>query len=205
MNKSTVSAIASDQDKEEGQNATTEQAARDHSMFDAELSGAVLNMSLLGRILGWMTPYKYMFALSALLVLVWSTLSVMLPVIISVVVVDHIIRQEAESVAPDFGLIELTDWIALSLDVSPLVAACVLYAIVQLLWGIVGHAHRQTLIASVINGLKDLRLDLFRHLETRPSSFYDRVAVGRIMTRVTNDVEALYELLRALSLSQLIV
>jgi ATP-binding cassette, subfamily B, multidrug efflux pump len=48
----------------------------------------------------------------------------------------------------------------------------------------------------VINGLRDLRLDLFRHLETRPSSFYDRVAVGRIMTRVTNDVEALYELLR---------
>ena len=27
-------------------------------------------------------------------------------------------------------------------------------------------------------------------------SFYDRVAVGRVMTRVTNDVEALYELLR---------
>ena len=55
-----------------------------------------------------------------------------------------------------------------------------------------------TLIGPVINGLKDLRLDLFRHLETRPSSFYDRVAVGRIMTRVTNDVEALYELLRGL-------
>lgn len=167
-------------------------------MFDAELSGAVLNLSLLGRILGWMKPYKYMFALSAALVLLWSTLSVMLPVIISVVVVDHIIRQETESKAPDFGLIELTNWIAASLDVAPLVAACLLYGAVQLLWGIVGHAHRQTLIASVINGLRDLRLDLFRHLETRPSSFYDRVAVGRIMTRVTNDVEALYELLRGI-------
>ena len=28
--------------------------------------------------------------------------------------------------------------------------------------------------------------------------FYDRVAVGRVMTRVTNDVEALYELLRGI-------
>ena len=55
-----------------------------------------------------------------------------------------------------------------------------------------------TLISAVINGLRDLRVDLFRHLETRPSSFYDRVAVGRIMTRVTNDVEALYELLRGM-------
>ncbi len=202
MSKTTTSAVAEKKLEQtpvkHDQPAASEKAARDHSMFDAELSGAVLNMTLLGRILGWMKPYKYMFALSALLVLLWSTLSVMLPVIISVVVVDHIIRQEAESMAPDFGLIELTDWIALSLNTSPIVAACLLYAVVQLLWGIVGHAHRQTLIASVINGLRDLRLDLFQHLETRPSSFYDRVAVGRVMTRVTNDIEALYELLRGI-------
>ena len=67
---------------------------------------------------------------------------------------------------------------------------------VQLGSALMGHFHRMTLITSVINGLRDLRLDLFSHLETRPSSFFDRVAVGRIMTRVTNDVEALYELLR---------
>ena len=139
---------------------------RDYSMFDAELSGAVLNMSLLGRILGWMKPYKAMFALSALLVLVWSTLHVMLPVIISVVVVDHILNSESQRLAPDLGLIEVTQWIASSLNVEPLFAACILYAVVQIAWAIVGHAHRQTLIASVINGLRDLRLDLFRHLET---------------------------------------
>ena len=55
-----------------------------------------------------------------------------------------------------------------------------------------------TLTQSVIKGLRDLRLDLFRHLETRPAAFYDRVAVGRVMTRVTNDVEALYDLLRGI-------
>ena len=171
---------------------------RDYSMFDAELSGTVLNMSLLGRILGWMKPYRATFALSALLVLFWSTLHVMLPVIISVVVIDHILRGETNSLTPDLGLIDLTDWLAASLQVTPLVAACILYAIVQICWAVIGHAHRQTLIASVINGLRDLRLDLFRHLETRPASFYDRVAVGRVMTRVTNDVEALYELLRGI-------
>ena len=51
--------------------------------------------------------------------------------------------------------------------------------------------HRMTLI--VINGL-NLRLDLFRHLETRPSSFYDRLR-SAAHDPVTNDVEALYELL----------
>jgi ATP-binding cassette, subfamily B, multidrug efflux pump len=50
----------------------------------------------------------------------------------------------------------------------------------------------------VLGALRDLRHDLFRHLETRPASFYDRVAVGRVMTRVTNDVEQLFQLLSGL-------
>jgi len=43
--------------------------------------------------------------------------------------------------------------------------------------------------------LRDLRVDLFASLERKPSSFYDHVAVGRVMTRVTNDIENLYNLI----------
>jgi ATP-binding cassette subfamily B protein len=178
--------------------ANAKPTRRDYSMFDAELSGAVLNLSLLRRLLRWMKPYRVTFAVSAVFVILASTLQVMQPVIISVVVIDHIIRQESESLAPDLGLVELTDWLTVTLDVHPLLAACLLYTIVYIGWAVIGHAHRLTLISSVINGLRDLRQDLFKHLETRPSSFYDRVAVGRVMTRVTNDVEALYELLRGI-------
>jgi ATP-binding cassette subfamily B multidrug efflux pump len=172
--------------------------SRDYSMFDAELSGAVLNLSLLGRLLHWMKPYRATIAVSAVLVLVASLLQVLLPVIISLVVIDHIIRGEAEILAPDLGMIDLTEWLAQTFAMPPLLAACLIYAVLQIGWAVAGHAHRLTLISSVINGLRDLRLDLFRHLETRPSSFYDRVAVGRVMTRVTNDIEALYELLRGI-------
>jgi ATP-binding cassette subfamily B multidrug efflux pump len=119
-------------------------------------------------------------------------------VVISVVVVDHVIMGSTQNVTPDMGMIEATQWIERFFGLSELAAACVLFAVLQLGWAITGHYHRLTLIRAVINGLRDLRLDLFRHLETRPSSFYDRVAVGRIMTRVTNDVEALYELLRGI-------
>ncbi|MFP6836797.1 MAG: ABC transporter ATP-binding protein, partial [Pseudomonadales bacterium] len=171
---------------------------RDYSMFDAELSGAVLNVSLLGRLLHWMKPYRTAIAVSAVLVVLASTLQVLLPVVISLVVIDHIIRGETEILVPDLGMIDLTEWLAQALVVHPLLAACLIYAALQVAWAVAGHAHRLTLISSVINGLRDLRLDLFRHLETRPSSFYDRVAVGRVMTRVTNDIEALYELLRGL-------
>ncbi len=171
---------------------------RDYSMFDAELSGAVLNLSLLRRLLKWLRPYRLTFGVSAVLVLLASTLQVLMPIIISLVVIDHLIRGETDPLAPDLGMVELTEWLAGTLAVHPLLAACLLYAGLQIAWAAAGHAHRMTLISSVINGLRDLRLDLFRHLETRPSSFYDRVAVGRVMTRVTNDIEALYELLRGL-------
>ena len=171
---------------------------RDYTIFEADISGAVLNMQLLRRLLRWLAPYKLQLMLSTVLVLLASTLQILLPIIISLVVIDHIVRNESSSDTPDFGMIEFNDALAVTLDLPPLLAACVLYAVLQVASAVVGHAHRMTLIQAVINGLRDLRLDLFSHLETRPSSFFDRVAVGRIMTRVTNDVEALYELLRGL-------
>jgi ATP-binding cassette subfamily B protein len=179
-------------------NTTTKKNQRDYAMFDADISGAVLNLQLLRRLLKWLVPYRRSLAISTVLVLIASTLQVMLPIIISLVAIDHIIRGESDADSPDFGLIEFNQNLANTLGLPELLAACLLYGAVQLAWALCGHAHRMTLIGPVINGLRDLRLDLFRHLETRPSSFYDRVAVGRIMTRVTNDVEALYELLRGL-------
>ena len=178
--------------------ATQTQPRRDHSLFDADLSGAVLNTRLLRRLLAWMKPYRMTFAVSGLLILAASTFQVLLPIIVSLVVIDHIVRGEAGQAAPDLGMVDLTEALSAALGLHPLLAACLLYATAHLCWAAAGHAHRLTLTSSVIKGLRDLRLDLFSHLERRPSSFYDRVAVGRVMTRVTNDIEALYELLRGL-------
>lgn len=170
-------------------------AKRDYALFDADLSGAVLNLRLLRRLLHWLKPYRAAFAVSGLLVVAASSLQVLLPVIISIVVIDGIIQGGADQQAPDFGTADAVQWLSAAFDAHPLAAACVLYAALQVAWAALGHAHRMTLTSSVINGLRDLRLDLFRHLETRPAAFYDRVAVGRVMTRVTNDIEALYDLL----------
>ena len=178
--------------------ADTQVEIRDYSMFDAELSGTAMNLTLLRRLMKWLQPYRRTFAFSVVLVLISSTLAVLLPVVMSIVIIDHIILQEVDVQTLDLGTIETTEWLAQQSGLSMLAAACLLYGGLQLMWAVTGHLHRMTLVTSVINGLRDLRQDLFEHLETRPSSFFDRVAVGRIMTRVTNDVEALYELLRGL-------
>ena len=178
--------------------ADTQVDIRDYSMFDAELSGTAMNLTLLRRLMKWLQPYRRTFAFSVVLVLISSTLAVLLPVVMSIVIIDHIILQEVDVQTLDLGTIETTEWLAQQSGLSMIAAACLLYGGLQLMWAVTGHLHRMTLVNSVINGLRDLRQDLFEHLETRPSSFFDRVAVGRIMTRVTNDIEALYELLRGL-------
>ncbi|HXV76588.1 MAG TPA: ABC transporter ATP-binding protein [Candidatus Polarisedimenticolaceae bacterium] len=43
------------------------------------------------------------------------------------------------------------------------------------------------------NVVLDLRMELFSHLQHLPSAFFDRNPVGRLMTRLTTDVEALNE------------
>ena len=173
-------------------------AERDYSVFEADISGAALNLTLLRRLLGWLRPYKGLIAISSILVLVASALQILLPIIISLVVIDHILRGNSSNNSPDFGLVELNVTLSEFFGLPPLIIACGMYIVFQLGSASIGHAHRMTLVQAVINGLRDLRLDLFSHMETRPSSFFDRVAVGRVMTRVTNDVEALYELLRGL-------
>ena len=170
--------------------------SRDHSLFDAELSGAVLNMHLLGRLVRWLKPYRFKLVLSTVLVLIASYAAVVMEVLISRVLVDYIIVGETESPMPDMGMIELTIWVERQTGLSSLNSAGLLFFIVMVLFALAGHWHRLTLTSAIVKGLRDLRQDLFAHMETRPSSFYDKVPVGRVMTRVTNDIEALFEMLR---------
>ena len=172
--------------------------SRDHSMFDAELSGAVLNLHLFGRLVRWLKPYRFMLILSTVLVLVASYAAVVMEILISRVLVDYIIVGEAESPMPDLGMIELTIWIERQTGLSSLNSAGLLFFIVMVIFALAGHWHRLTLTSAIVKGLRDLRQELFAHMETRPSSFYDKVPVGRIMTRVTNDIEALFEMLRGM-------
>ena len=45
--------------------------------------------------------------------------------------------------------------------------------------------------------MKDVRMEAFSHIQTLPVSFFDKNPVGRLVTRVTNDIAALGELFSA--------
>ena len=176
----------------------TEDGTRDHAMFDAELSGSVVNFHLLGRLFIWLKPYRVNLLASTVLVLIASYAAVVMEILISRVLVDYIIIGEIDSTMPDLGLIDLTKWVEHQTSLSALNSAGVLFFFVMVIFALAGHFHRMTLTSSIVSGLRDLRQDLFSHMETRPSAFYDKVPVGRIMTRITNDIEALFEMLRGM-------
>ncbi len=47
------------------------------------------------------------------------------------------------------------------------------------------------------HAMNDLRSDLYEHLQKMPVSYFDKNPVGRLVTRVTNDIRALDEMLSA--------
>ena len=57
----------------------------------------------------------------------------------------------------------------------------------------------ETLLTSLLGQhvMRDLRRDLFARLQRLPVAFFDRTPVGRLITRVTSDVESLNELFTA--------
>ena len=89
----------------------TESNIRDYALFEAELSGAALSFRLLRRLMHWIVPYWKTFFTSIVLVLLASALAVWLPVIISIAVIDHLIRGEVNQIAPDFFAIDGVYWI----------------------------------------------------------------------------------------------
>lgn len=169
--------------------------ALDHSIFDADIHGKAVNMQMLGRIFGWIKPHRRIGALSLILVLIASFLAVLMPVIVTRVVIDGIIMGSPDHTLPDFGMNELNAWLMGLTGLPAVASASILYGVIVVVCMIFYHFHRVTFARTVLASLRDMRQDLFEHMEHRPSSFYDKVAVGRIMTRVTNDIQALFELL----------
>ena len=60
-------------------------------------------------------------------------------------------------------------------------------------------AYGQTILTALLGQrvMQQLRVDIFAHLQRLPVRFFDRNPVGRLVTRVTSDVESLNELFTA--------
>lgn len=79
-------------------------------------------------------------------------------------------------------------------DAGMIRAAALLYVLSLVLQ--FGAGYGETVLTGLLGQrvMRDLRGELFRHLQRLPIAYFDRTPVGRLVTRVTGDVEALNEL-----------
>jgi ATP-binding cassette subfamily B protein len=127
---------------------------------------------LLRRLLVYLRPYRGLAALAVVLLLAGACLALVGPVL----------TQRALDVAIP------------SLDTGLLATLAAVFLAALLLEFLVEYG--QTLLTALIGQrvMYDLRMQIFGHLQRLSISYFDRNPVGRLMTRVTSDVETLNEL-----------
>ncbi|MDE3192899.1 MAG: ABC transporter ATP-binding protein [Chloroflexota bacterium] len=146
-----------------------------------EILGKAYDSRLMRRLLHYVRPYTAMVAVAMALLLLYSA-SQVVPPILAKEVVDRSITPVVDGQVPvDVGLSRLALYGLLYFGV--LVLSSAIRYVQALLTAIAGQ-----------RAMYDLRLELFRHLQYLPLSFYDRNPVGRLMTRITNDIDALIDL-----------
>ncbi|HKY61138.1 MAG TPA: ABC transporter ATP-binding protein [Gemmatimonadota bacterium] len=137
-----------------------------------EIRYAPFDRRLARRMLAFLVPYRKAMSVALLLLLVLAGIQALQPYLIKVAIDRHIAVGDARGLlgvaALYFGLLVLD--LALGLLQTWLTA-----------W--IGQ-----------RAMHDLRERLFDHLQRLPVPFFDRQAMGRLVTRVTSDVEVLNDL-----------
>ena len=139
---------------------------------EEELLGKAYDARLMKRLLKYLRPYKWQVTGAIVVTLFISLLGPLRPYLIKVAIDDYIVGGNNE------GL-----WkILIFLIASVLLQAAVQYA--------------QTIITQWIGqkAIYNLRKELFEHIQTLSLRFFDTNPVGRLVTRLTSDIEVLNEL-----------
>ena len=139
---------------------------------DDEVLGKAYDARLMRRLLGYMRPYRARIGVAFFAILGLSLLQLAPPYLTKVAIDTHIAAGDVDGLTP----------LALLL-LGVLVASYVLEAVQT--W---------TLQVTGQHIIFDLRRQIHGHLQRLDVAFFDRNPVGRLMTRVTTDVDALNEL-----------
>jgi len=131
-----------------------------------------LDISLLKRLLVFLKPYRKYVFLAIFLTLFTTSLAPLRPYLTKVAIDDYI---------------SMSDWHGLLIMVIVIFAVVIAYALLQYLLNYLLQWIGQKV-------LYDIRIKMFEHIQELSLRFYDKNPVGRLVTRVTNDVEALNNL-----------
>lgn len=139
---------------------------------DEDTHGKAFDTRLARRLFAYVRPYGWLVAGALLLLMVQGALQLVGPMMTRRVIDVAIPNRDAA-----------------------LVVSSTVLLLGALVTQIIG-SYLETVATGVLGQrvMHDLRRELFAHLQRLPVTFFDRNPVGRLVTRVTNDVESLNEL-----------
>jgi subfamily B ATP-binding cassette protein MsbA len=135
----------------------------------ASSTGNAFDINLFKRLLSFTKPYKatfYFVAISAILI---AVVAIGMPYLIKVAIDDHIIPQEYDGFATVIGL---------------MIAILAADVLLQLSFIFYANWLGQQVI-------RDLRLKLFNHMMGFKMQYFDKSAVGKLVTRAVSDIETI--------------
>ena len=137
---------------------------------EAEL-GKTYDLALLRRLWHYVRPYRTRFLLALVCLPLTSACVLAQPYLLKLAVDRYMANHDAEGLA-----------VVGMLFAGVLVGEFIFFYT---------QFHATMLMAQ--HSLADLRRDLFAHLQELPASFFERTPVGRLVTRLTTDVDAINE------------
>ena len=141
-------------------------------MNEEEILGKAYDARLMRRMLNYLRPYKWYVAIG---------------------IVMSIAVSGMEAVRPYFTKIAVDENIAHG-DKHGLFITTLLFLGVMVLRGIIQYLNTYLTQWIGQRTIFDLRMEVFEHLQRRGLKFFDRNPIGRLITRVTNDIEVLNEM-----------
>jgi ATP-binding cassette subfamily B protein len=141
-------------------------------MQDDEVLGKAYDATLMRRLLRYLKPYRRHVALGIMLSIAVSSMEAVRPYFTKVAVDQNIAQKDAH------GLLVTT----------------LLFFGLMAARGFVQYANTYLTQWIGQRTIFDLRMEVFEHLQGLGLRFFDRNPIGRLITRVTNDIEVLNEM-----------
>ena len=141
-------------------------------MHEDEVLGKAYDSRLMRRLLGYLRPYRAHVAFAVATIVANSALQLAPPYLTKIVIDEYIPAR----------------------DLSGLTAIAAMYLGTLFASFAFEYAQTWTMQTTGQKVMFDLRMQVFSHLHRLDVRFYDRNPVGRLMTRVTGDVDVLNEL-----------
>jgi ATP-binding cassette, subfamily B, multidrug efflux pump len=157
------------------------------SAQDDEVVGKIYDRHLIRRLLTYLRPYKVQVILSALSIIFKAGSDVMGPYFVKVAVDTYMSDTPATKLS----------WLARHLSPTPMTGITqlgLLYLGALLITYLLEFLQTYTMQWTGQKIMFDLRSQIFRHLQTMSPAFFDHNPVGKLVTRVTSDVDALNEM-----------